>query len=131
MEKQANAAEAADSGMVSFPFLTGFNGSAMRMAVWPIEFWLRWQADLFQSAAPATADWMARRCEGSEFALQALQRLCACGDAQEAAKVQSDWVADETERLERDFRLMTSAVAFWPQASVRAGRQIAQIERAV
>ena len=83
-----------------------FNGQAMRLAAWPLEIWLQWQGEMLKAAAPAAADWFARRREGTEAALKTLDRLTACGDFQEAAKLQRDWVENETKRLEADARAL-------------------------
>lgn len=128
MDKQMPAPEAASKGFAGVPFVTGFNGQAMRLAVWPMELWLQWQADLLKAVAPAAGDWMTRRREGTEAALLALARLTACQDAKEASKIQSEWVEGESKRLESDMRALSNPAFLWPRDSAKAGGQAAQAE---
>src|SRR5579883_1688588 len=86
MERQS------DESLAGSDFLPGFNGAAMQWALWPMQFWLQWQANMLKAVAPTTAEWMERRRQGTEAALHALDRLCACHSAAEASKVQSEWL---------------------------------------
>jgi len=104
--------EGAEHGLPTLPLFgdgVGFNVQAMRWASWPIEYWLQLQADMLRDAA----DWIARRREGTEAALRALEGLCACRDARDASKIQSGWIEDEAKRLESDMRSLGVAFA-WP-----------------
>ena len=92
MDKHPPNVGGVERTLAGFPFFKGFNGQAMRLATWPIDFWLQWQADMLKAAAPATADWIARRCEGTEAALRALERLTACQDVEDASKIQGEWI---------------------------------------
>jgi hypothetical protein len=65
-------------GTAGFLFLAGFNGAAMQWAIWPVQIWLQWQADVLKAVAPTTTDWMKRRSEGTEAARRALEWLCTC-----------------------------------------------------
>ena len=58
-------------GTAGFLFLAGFNGAAMQWAIWPVQIWLQWQADVLKAAAPTATDWMKRRSEGTEAARRA------------------------------------------------------------
>lgn len=107
MDKRTQATAGAERNPAGFPLFNGFNGQAMRLAIWPVELWLQWQADMLKAAAPAMADWVARRREGTEAALQALERLCACADVADASKIQTEWIEGETKRLETDMRALT------------------------
>jgi hypothetical protein len=128
MDKQAQTMESLVRGLSGFPFANNFNGQAMRLAVWPMEIWLQWQADLLKAAAPAVTDWMTRRREGTEAALQALERLTACQDAKDASKIQTEWIEGETKRLESDMQSFFSPPLAWPRE--KAGRRTAEAERA-
>ena len=103
MTKEAKAPK----NVVRMP--SDLNGPAMRMALWPAELWLQWQSDMLKAAAPVAAKWMSRRREGAEAALQAVHRLCACESANDVARVQNEWMAEEAKRLESDFRSLASA----------------------
>lgn len=116
-------------GTAGFPFLPGFDGGAMQWALWPMQLWLQWQADVLKTMAPQTTDWMRRRREGTEAALHALEQLCACHNVAEASKVQNQWLEDETKRLESDMRALSgSALRFSretaknPRPAAHAGR---------
>ncbi len=119
MDKQAETKASAERAEAQFPLLNGFNGQAMRLAVWPIELWLQWQADILKAAAPAAADWMTRRREGTAAALHALERLSACRDAKDASRIQSEWIEDETKRLETDMRALGGLSRLWSEESVK------------
>ncbi|HUK11253.1 MAG TPA: hypothetical protein VLX09_25530 [Stellaceae bacterium] len=123
--------EVTERGAPALPFfgdVGNFNGQAMRWAIWPLEFWLQWQADLLRAAQPAAADWMARRREGTEAALKALERLCACHDARDVSKIHNEWMEDEAKRLESDMRSV--GVAFtWPHQFAKLSGAAAQMER--
>ena len=103
-----------------FRMASDLNGSAMRMTLWPAELWLQWQSDMLKAAAPAAAEWMSRRRDGAEAALQAIQRLCACESANDVARIQNEWMAEEAKRLESDFRSLASANPWGAKAGRRA-----------
>lgn len=108
MDKRTQAAAGgAGREVAGFPVFNGFNGQAMRLAVWPVELWLQWQADMLKAVAPAMADWVTRRREGTEAALHALERLCACEDIADASTIQTEWIEGEAKRLETDMRALT------------------------
>jgi hypothetical protein len=121
MEKTMDPMDRAGHSVHEFPFFNAFNSQAMRLACWPLEMWLQWQAGMLRAAAPAAAEWLARRREGTEAALAALEQLCACERAEEASRIQSQWLEDERKRLETDLRAWTGPAAFWP--NVTAARQ--------
>jgi len=97
-----------------------FNGSTMRLALWPAQLWLQWQSDMLKSTAPAAAEWMSRRRDGAEAALEAIHRLCACESANDMARVQNEWMAEEAKRLESDFRSLAGANPWAGKAGGRA-----------
>lgn len=98
----------------------------MRMALWPAELWLQWQADMLKAAAPMAAEWMNRRRDGTQAALQAIHQLCACDSANDMVRVQKEWMAEEAKRLESDFRSLTSANL----EAAKAGRRASHHEAA-
>ena len=112
MEKKPEATEPGERGFPFFGSFGSFNGQNMRWAIWPMEMWLNWQADMLKAAAPATADWLARRREGTEVAMRALERLCACHNAQDVSKIQSEWIEDETNRLQSDMRSFSTMFGY-------------------
>lgn len=130
MDQQTRTTHAPRPNEPWFAYLNGFSGSTMRMATWPIELWLRWQADMLNALAPATTEWIARRRQGTESALRALEQLGNCTDASEYAKIQSDWAQEQAKRLEADFRFLTDAAQICQQASATAGRHAWQPGRA-
>jgi|GEM_PF-2957912 hypothetical protein len=116
MERQS------DESLAGSDFLPGFNGAAMQWALWPMQFWLQWQANMLKAVAPTTAEWMERRRQGTEAALHALDRLCACHSAAEASKVQSEWLKDEAKRLETDMRAFGNSALRLSEEAAKASR---------
>lgn len=88
MQNQVGPAEAAQQAQNTSLPQQAFGWHGMRSALLPVELWLQWQADVLKVAAPAAADWMARRREETEATLSAVQQLCACEDPKEAARIQ-------------------------------------------
>ncbi len=116
--------------ITAFPFLPEFNGAAMQWAVWPMQLWLQWQADMLKAVAPTATDWMTRRREGTEAALHALERLCACHNVGEASTVQKEWIEDETKRLESDIRALSNSTLLWSRESAKTSRPAPHATRA-
>lgn len=123
MEKLPRSAEPDKETFTSVIPFNGFTGPTMQMATWPIQMWLQWQAAIFKAATPAATDWMERRSEGSRATLLAVQQLCSCEDAAEIAKIQNQWMADESKRLEQDFRSLSNSLALWPKVVATANSQ--------
>jgi hypothetical protein len=116
--------------MTGFALLTGFNGTAMRWAFWPMQLWLQWQADMLKAVAPTTADWITRRREGTEAALHALEQLCACHNVADASKVQNEWIEDEAKRLESDMRAFSDSAVLFSREAAKTSRPAAHVGRA-
>ena len=106
-----------------FAAFPAFNGDVARTMLWPIETWLRLQAEMLNAASPATADWVARRREGTADALNAIEKLCKCKDFQDASKVQTEWLKDESKRLEADLRALSDQTATFARAAQKAAQQ--------
>ena len=128
MDQKTETTEGAEQILAGFPFF-GLNSQAMRWTLWPMEFWFHWQADVLKTATPAAAEWMTRRREGAEAALQALERLCACHDAREVSKIQTEWVEDEQKRLEQDMRALGTTFA-WASEFAKASSRLTRPEAA-
>lgn len=101
------------------------NGKAMHVAVLPAQLWLQWQADFLKAVAPLQAAWIKRRQEGTAAALQTLEKLAACGSPAEAIDIQREWLKDEMERLESDFRVAGAQATALPQELAKAGQRAA------
>jgi len=112
----------AKGGAIEFALLPDFNGTVMRWTIWPMQFWLQWQADMLKAFAPTTTDWLGRRREGTEAALHALERLCACHNVADASKVQNEWIEDEAKRLESDMRALSNSALLWSREAAKANR---------
>jgi hypothetical protein len=119
MDRQTRQPHATADVFSMFP---AFNGIAARMVLWPVETWLQFQSDALNAVAPAAAEWMERRREGTAAAIEAIERLSQSKDVQEAAKVQSDWMKDETKRLEADVRAMADQSAIFVRVMEKASR---------
>jgi hypothetical protein len=112
----------AKEGTAGFAFLPDFDGTAMRWAIWPMQFWLQWQADMLKALAPTTTDWLGRRREGTEAALHALEQLCACHNVADASKIQNEWIEDEAKRLESDMRALSNSALLWSRETAKPNR---------
>ncbi len=116
-------------GEYGFTVFPGFNGQTMQTAVQPLEVWLRWQAGLLKTAAPAVVEWMERRREGTEAVCEALERLTGCEDVASATEVQREWAEGAVKRLEADFRALGGQVFSWPQNIAKSGRSAARTRK--
>lgn len=120
MDRQTRQAHGTTADIFSaFP---AFNGSTARLMLWPLQTWLQLQSDALNTVAPAAAEWMNRRREGTAAAIEAIERLSKSKDVQEAAKVQSDWMKEETKRLEADVRAVTDQTALFVRVMETASR---------
>lgn len=99
------------------------SGQAMKMAAIPMSLGLQWQADFWKAAAPASAEWIARRQEGAAAALEALEKMSACGSMAEAAEIQKEWFEGAMRRLEADFRMFGAQATAFPQEIAKVGRR--------
>jgi hypothetical protein len=84
---------------------------------------LHLQSDMLAASAPAAADWITRRRQGTTSALQAIEKLTKCKDMQDASQVQSEWLADEAKRLEADMRALGDQSLNLARAAERASRE--------
>jgi hypothetical protein len=96
------------------------------MMLWPIEAWLRLQSEILNAAAPAAAQWLDRRREGTTAALDSIEKLKKCKDVRDASEIQSEWARDEAKRLEADMRSLSEQTLFLARAAEKATRQGAQ-----
>ncbi len=103
-----------------------FSGQTMQMAVRPVEVWLRWQAGMLEAAAPATVDWIARRHEGTEATLKAIERLGSCSDFAEMFEIQNNWIGDEMKRLQADMQALGEQASIWSREVAKAGQTAAE-----
>jgi hypothetical protein len=111
--EQQNQTMTAFKSWAELPYVYGFNNQAMRMSLWPIQLWLQWQTGMLKAAEQVTGEWMVRRREGAEAALHAVERLTACQDPKDAPAIQSEWIEQETKRLESDWRALGTPALFW------------------
>jgi hypothetical protein len=93
--------------------------------IWPIEYWLRLQADLFRLGEPAVIGWMGRRCAAASAAVEGLGRLAACTDLAAAVAIQADWIEGARERLVQDIEALGEQAQMLSQyAAGAAGRVV-------
>lgn len=93
-------------------------GSIAQMMARPFEIWLRWQADMLKAAEPVTARWLERRREGTEAALEAIEKLAGCRDLSDAASIQRDWLDGTMKRWSSDIEALTSHTMALSQEAV-------------
>jgi hypothetical protein len=109
-----------------FADLMRFDGSIAQLVTRPLEICLRLQADLLKSAQPLTMDWLERRREGTDAALEALYKLTRCTDLAEAASVQREWFDGAVKRLNSDVAALTEQLIARSEEAVAATRNAAQ-----
>lgn len=100
--------------------------SVTAMIGWPMEAWLRCQAAMIDAAQPVAAGWIERRREGATAALDAFARLASCGDLQEAASIQREWLEGTMKRLDADLHAIADHTAAVSQEALSATRFAAQ-----
>lgn len=111
---------------ITFGEFPHFSGQTMQMAVRPLEVWLRWQAGMLEAAATATADWIARRHEGTEATLKTIERFGSCNDFAEMFEIQNDWVGDEMKRLQADMQVLGQQAFAWSREVAKVGQTAAE-----
>jgi len=111
---------------ITFRDFPGLGGQAVQLAVRPLEVWLRWQAGMLEAAAPATADWIARRHEATEATLNAIEKLGSCNDFAEMLETQSGWLEDEMNRLRADMQALSEQAFAWSREAAKAGQTAAE-----
>jgi hypothetical protein len=120
MDRQARSTQIFEKTFAAFPT---FNSYAARMMLWPVQAWLHLQSDMLDAAAPAAAAWITRRRQGTAAALQALDKLSKCKDMKDASQVQSEWLADETKRIEADMRAVGDQTLALARAAEKVSRE--------
>jgi hypothetical protein len=122
--KMAIDERAERTGMVAqFPF---YDESVTRFVSWPFDAWLRCQAGFLKAAEPAATGWMERRRAAANAALDALERLSSCGDLQEAAAIQRNWLEESMKRLDSDLHALADHALAISQEAMSATRYAAQ-----
>lgn len=124
MKKQSRTMKSfAGVNLADLPYA---NAQAARMTLYPLEAWLQWQASMLNAAAPAMADWIERRREGTDAALKTVARLATCDDVSDASQIQREWLEGEMARLQSDMRALGQQAFLWSQESVKASQSAAQ-----
>jgi hypothetical protein len=112
------------TGMAAqFPF---YDESITRFASWPVEAWLRCQAGFLKAAEPAATGWIERRRAAVNASLDALARLSSCGDLQEAAAIQRNWLEESMKRFDSDLHALADQALAISQEAMSATRYAAQ-----
>lgn len=126
VERTADAAntQLVDYGSIATQ-LVGY-GTIAQMMARPFEIWLRWQADMLKAAEPVTTGWLERRREGTEAALEAIEKLAACRDLSEAASIHSDWLDGAMKRLNSDIEVLTEQAMAMSREAFTASRNATQ-----
>lgn len=101
------------------------DGSVDRRTAWPMEFWLRCQADLLRTVEPVTLSLLQRQREAADAGLQAIARLAVCGDVREAATIQHEWFAGAVRRFGADVQALAEQAAVLSQEAATVIQQAA------
>lgn len=115
--------ESIPAAVEQFPF---FDDSVARMMSWPVEAWLRCQAGMLKAAEPAATGWIERRRAAATAALDALERLAACRDLQEAASIQRGWLEESMKRFDSDLHALADQALALSQEAMSATQYAAQ-----
>jgi phasin protein len=131
MAKQTKQSEEFQFGFQQ-PFMFGtqpmlFGAQFMRMASYPLEFWLHCQEAMLNAAGPMGEEWTKRRRAGITAALRALEELKSCDDLAEAAVIQREWMAGAMERLAADAQAMAEQGMTFSQDAIKAGQAAAKV----
>lgn len=100
--------------------------SVMQLMTRPLEFWLRCQHDVLTAVEPVTRGWLERRREAAQALLEVIEKLAACGDLDEIASVQREWLEGAMKRLESDIEALSEQARVFSQEAVSATRYAAQ-----
>jgi len=103
-----------------------FDVSVIEMIARPLQICLRLQADLIKAAQPLTADWLERRREGTDAALEVLEKLMRCTDLAEATAIQRDWFDATIRRLNSDIGALTAHLIVGSKETAAATRNVIQ-----
>ncbi len=106
--------------------MPAFDAWIAAMIGWPIEAWLRCQAGLLDAAMPVANGWIERRREGANAAFDTFERLARCGDLQEAASIQRDWLEGSVKRLNADLHAIADHAVAVSHEATTATRYAAQ-----
>jgi len=108
------------------PQIPLYDESMTRFVSWPFDAWLRCQAGILKAVEPAATGWFERRRAAANAALDALERLSSCGDLQEAAEIQRNWVEESMKRLDSDLHAFADHALAISQEAMSATRYAAQ-----
>ncbi len=102
------------------------DSSVTRMIGWPVEAWLRCQANMLKAAEPAAAGWIERRRDGANAVLNTFEKLAKCNDLQEAVSIHRDWFEGTMRRLDSDLHAIADQAVALSQEAMAATRYAAQ-----
>ena len=103
-----------------------FGANAVRMASFPVEFWLRCQDAFLSAAAPMGEDWVKRRRAGTAAALDAVEKMRGCEDMASVARIQREWMEGAMQRLAEDAQAMAEQTFKLSQQAINAGQAAAE-----
>ena len=93
---------------------------------WPLDQWLRWQAELLKAAGPSLNGFLVRRGEGLSAGLRAGEKLAACRDLNEALAIQSEWIDGAMQRLDLDIQAVGEHALALSRSTAGATQRAAQ-----
>jgi Phasin protein len=118
--------ERVESTMEAASRLPLFDGSVARMMSWPVEAWLRAQAEILKASEPVATGWLERRRAAATATLDTIERLAHCNDLKEAAAIQRGWFEESMKRLDSDFNAFADQALAVSHETISATRYAAQ-----
>ena len=103
------------------------DGRTVHAMVWPMEFWLRYETDMLKALEPLAANWLQRRREGLEAAVQAFERIAGASTLAEAAAERHAWIDSTMQRLAEDLKEMSGPAMVWSERAVAAVREASHV----
>jgi Phasin protein. len=104
------------------------NAGLPQAAVRQADQWLRAHQDFLNGFERVAQDWLKRRRESNDEALEAVERMCGCTDVGEMLVVYSDWLGGSLRRLSEDAAALNEQCLAMATSTFAAGAAQAKAE---
>jgi hypothetical protein len=99
--------------------------AAPQIAARQIDSWLKAQAEVLNGLETISDEWLKRRREGNEAAIEAVEKMCGCKDVNDMLVVYFDWLGGSVRRLTEDASAMTERCVSLAARAASAGQAAA------
>jgi hypothetical protein len=96
-----------------------------QIAARQVDSWLKAQAEVLNGLEAITDEWLKRRREGNEAAIEAVEKMCSCKDVNDMLVVYFDWLGGSVRRLTEDASAMSERYVSLAARAVSAGQAAA------